>query len=75
MDKIKLLTATVIALLLLNIGTLGFLILTGPMQHHRGPMGKGNGPQQLIIEKLHFDDNQVAQYEAIIMEHQKKMLV
>ena len=69
MDKIKLLTATVIALLLLNIGTLGFLILTGPMQHHRGPMGKGNGPQRLIIEKLHFDEKQQAQYQQLIHWH------
>jgi Spy/CpxP family protein refolding chaperone len=63
MNKIKLLTIAVLVLLLLNLGTIGFLIL-GPK--HRG---HGEGPKKLIIEKLHLDEQQQGQYAALIRWH------
>lgn len=65
MDKTKLLSIAVIALLLLNFGILSFLFLS-----------KGNCPsdrrmpREIVIEKLHFDKNQIVAYEKIIEIHQ-----
>ena len=70
MDKIKLLTVTVIALLLLNLGTLGFLLL----QRQDRPMGRPGmhrEPKEIIIERLHFDASQQRQYEELIHAHRK----
>lgn len=70
MNKTKLLLIAVIALLLLNIGTLSFILL------HKRPMPdgmrNGEGPKQIIIERLHFDGQQQTQYSAIVEEHRSK---
>jgi hypothetical protein len=66
MNKAKLLSIAVIALLLLNFGILNFIFLS-----------KGNRPsdrkmpREIVIEKLHFDKNQIVAYEKIIEIHQK----
>ena len=67
MSKTKLLTIAVITLLLLNISAIGFMVYNGPMRN--GPRHRGEGPKRLIIEKLHFDDQQQAQYKALIQTH------
>jgi len=72
MEKTKLLTIGIIALFLLNLGTLGFLFLSGPKGHHpplgHGPEGRLQ-PREIIIEKLHFDSNQVKEYDQLIQWH------
>lgn len=65
MDKIKLLTFIVIALLLVNIGTLGFLLAGRNHRHEE----KREGPKRLIIEKLHFNKTQQQHYENLIRWH------
>lgn len=72
MEKTKLLTISVIGLLLLNLGTLGFLFLTG-QQQHRGPHEQGLRPKDIIIEKLHFDAAQQQEYEKLIDWHQHEI--
>ena len=67
MDKIKVLSFAVIALLLLNFGTLGFLLLGGPKHDGRPP--RHNRPKQVIIEKLNFDDSQQEAYQKLIDWH------
>jgi len=67
MDKIKLLTIAVISLLLLNLGTLGFLVLNKP--NGFGRPGMRPEPKELIIEKLHFDKQQQKDYENLIYWH------
>ncbi|MBK6834975.1 MAG: hypothetical protein IPG89_12165 [Bacteroidetes bacterium] len=67
MNKVKFLSIISIGLLVSNLVLAGFMLFKKP----KHPMGEG--PKKMVIEKLHFDDNQVAQYEAIIMEHQKKI--
>ena len=73
MEKTKVLTFTVITLLLLNIGTLGFLYVSASKEHHpppsHGPEGRPK-PREIIIEKLHFDASQIKQYDQLIKKHQ-----
>lgn len=64
MNKTKLLSVAVIALLVLNFGILGFLFLS---KKHE-PNGR-KIPSVIVIEKLHFDENQIVEYEKIIREH------
>ncbi len=71
MNKTRLLTIAVLALLAINIGLLAFLFFGRPPQpSHRGPAGGQDGPSRLIIDKLHFDEKQVARYEVLIEQHQ-----
>src|SRR6185436_8838903 len=69
MNKIKLLTIAVIGLLAINLGVLGFLFLRKPPMHE-GPGGPPEDrPKKIIIERLHFDKEQTAQYEQLISHH------
>lgn len=65
MNKTKLLSVAVITLLVLNFGILGFLFLS----KKHGPNGR-KMPREIVIEILHFDENQIVEYEKIIKEHQ-----
>ena len=72
MEKTKLLTISVIGLLLLNFATLGFLFLNGSRGHKHpfdGPPHGGQNPKEIVIEKLHFDANQRKEYDKIIQWH------
>lgn len=66
MNKTKLLSIAVIALLLLNFGILSFLFITKGHRPNDRRM-----PREIVIEKLHFDKNQIVAYEKIIAIHQK----
>ncbi len=74
MSKIKLLSLAVFGLLLINIGILMFLFLRKPI-HPAGdrPMKGEEGPKNIIIERLNFDKEQVAQYEKLIHLHQQSV--
>ena len=65
MSKTKLLTITVIVLILINAITLSFFISKGP----QGRLGPRKMPREIVIDKLHFDAEQIAQYELFIKEH------
>ena len=70
MSKMKLLTVAVAGLLLVNLGIVAFLFFHKPPHPPQGRDGmEKGGPQKAIIEKLHFDKEQAAQYEALITEH------
>ena len=77
MEKTKLLTITVIGLLLLNLSTLAFLLVSYPGEHKRPndrPEGKPN-PSEIIIERLHFDVNQQKEYDKIIQAHKGEIKI
>ncbi len=74
MSKIKLLTIAVLLLLLANIGLITILVLNKPPHIPPPRMGMNtDGPKRIIIEKLNFNKEQVAQYEILIDEHKQKM--
>ena len=66
MDKIKVLTVAVVALLLLNFGTLGFLLLAGPKHDRRPPHRE---PKEIIIDQLQMDATQQTAYQKLINSH------
>lgn len=67
MNKTKVLGFAVIALLVLNFGILAFLFLS---KNDDGPRGR-KMPREIIIEKLHFDKNQIDAYDKTIKIHQE----
>ncbi|MFM9988039.1 Spy/CpxP family protein refolding chaperone [Flavobacterium sp.] len=71
MDKIKLLTFSVIILLILNIVTLGFFIFSGN-QSEGGFNGRPK-PEKIIINKLDFDEQQVKAYKELIHWHRNNI--
>ncbi|MGL2966129.1 Spy/CpxP family protein refolding chaperone [Flavobacterium sp. XGLA_31] len=75
MEKTRLLTISVIGLLLLNIGTLGFLFISGPKGHRPPPPGgmEHPKPREIITEKLHLDAAQQKEYDKIIRWHQSEI--
>jgi protein CpxP len=72
MNKTSLLTVAVIVLFLMNIGMIAFLMLTKPPRPEDGRGGEGN-PKQIIIDRLHFDQDQVERYEALILQHRQEI--
>ena len=70
MDKIKLLTYSVIGLILLNVGIIGFLFFS---RSNRNLDGNHRRPKEIIAEKLHFDANQNEKYESIIPIYKDKI--
>lgn len=71
MSKTKLLAIAVIGLLLINSGMIIYLfsIKPGGPPPHGGPHHRHEGPKNIIIERLRFDDQQVALYEELIHGH------
>lgn len=74
MNRSKLLTIAVIGLLLINLGTLSFILFTsrgGAPERGAGPP-RGEGPKRIIIERLDFTEEQQKEYEIIIKEHRSR---
>jgi protein CpxP len=68
MSKLKLLQIAVIGLLLINIAALGWLFFGRPGHPPRDRSGR-EGPADIIIERLHFDQQQVHAYDKLISQH------
>lgn len=74
MGKTKFLSIVIIALLVVNAGTLVYVFL-GQNKGHKGPphgMRKG-APGDYIIEKLELDDKQQIDFRKLQKEHRSKM--
>jgi len=71
MDKIKLLTFSVIALLLMNIVALVYFFQSHSKEGHNGP--DGQRPARIIIEKLQFDEKQQEEYQKLIHWHRSNV--
>ncbi|MCW2119501.1 Spy/CpxP family protein refolding chaperone [Flavobacterium sp. 7A] len=69
MNKVKILTISVIALVLLNIGLIVFI----RVMKSRMFGGSRGGMRTMIIKKLDFDTQQQVQFEAIVKIHKAKI--
>lgn len=67
MNRNKLVGGIAIILLIVNIGLISFLFINRP-KHPRS-----DGPRNIIIERLHFDKNQIIKYDALINIHREKI--
>lgn len=67
MSKIKLIGFIAIGLLISNLILLSFLF------HNKDKPPLREGPKKIIIERLHFDPKQIADYEKLIGGHRKKI--
>ncbi|WP_255156847.1 Spy/CpxP family protein refolding chaperone [Ferruginibacter sp. HRS2-29] len=68
MSKLKLLQIAVIGLLLINMAVLAWLFYGKPDRPPLGMAGR-EGPADIIIERLHFDKQQVQAYDDLIQQH------
>ncbi len=64
MNKVKFLSIVSAILLMSNLAMIGFVLL-------RKPPRKEEGPRNIVIEKLHFDDKQIVAYDSLIVAHRK----
>jgi protein CpxP len=70
MSKSKLLTFAVITLIIINIITLSFFIFKGPKEKgQRNGRGPVHSPKYIVVDKLHFDEEQVTKYQEFIKQH------
>jgi Spy/CpxP family protein refolding chaperone len=69
MSKVKILTISVIALVILNLGMMVFFMVIKPKEYksHRG------GIRKMIVEKLDLDAQQTQQFEKIVERHKMKI--
>ena len=70
--KIRVLTILVVLLIVLNIGSLGYIWHEHYIGHDRGPRD-GHGPGGLVIKELQFDERQQAEFEKLRNEHHTAM--
>lgn len=80
MKRETLLTIVVVFLLVLNLGTLGFLFFQnrGSHGHHGPPHHPGVGfhrPDELMIETLQWDNAQIEKFEGFKEDHHQQMEV
>ncbi|MEZ7514214.1 Spy/CpxP family protein refolding chaperone [Flavobacterium frigidarium] len=69
MNKIKVLTFSVIALVILNLGMILFFMIIKPREFKN----QKNGSRLFIVEKLHFDEPQKKQFRVLIEQHITKI--
>jgi protein CpxP len=68
MNKHKLLTITVIFLLLLNLLQMAFIAIG-----NSDVLKSKETPREIIIERLNFDKNQINGYDTLILENQQRI--
>lgn len=67
MKKVKILIFFSVGLCIINLLLIWFLISQNPEK------GKHSEPKQIIIERLHFDEQQIMDYEKLIGWHKTNM--
>lgn len=67
MSRVKTLSFIAIGMMVINLAILVFLFAKKPGQPKR------EGPRKMVIEMLHLDKSQVAQYDELINQHKKEI--
>ncbi|MEZ4938091.1 MAG: hypothetical protein R2799_10920 [Crocinitomicaceae bacterium] len=73
MNKNKLLVASLIVLVLLNIGLISFLLFSKPPHPPKPPHQVRQEPREIIIKKLDLNVDQIKQYDVLISEHKESI--
>lgn len=73
MEKTKFLTLIIIVLLVVNAGTLAYLVYSNVKQNEPKPNQKG-GPAAFIIKKLKLTEQQQTVFEELRFEHRSGMV-
>ncbi len=75
MGKTKFITFLAVGLLLSNLLLVGYIMLHKSSQPvHQGPPPHGHhGPRNIIIERLHFSDAQITEYDKLIQWHRSEI--
>lgn len=66
MQKTKFISYLAAGLLISNLILVAFIVFGRSNGDHHGPP---RGPRNIIIERLHFDDNQIKAYDKLIAAH------
>lgn len=69
MNKIKIITYSLIVLVILNLGIIAFFMIIKP----RAFGDPRNGPRKMIISKLDLDEKQQQKFEILVTNHIKKI--
>ncbi len=70
MERTKLLTVAVLGLLLLNMFTIGFLMVNADaFRRPESPRQNGDGPARLIMDRLGFNEEQRQDYQKLVAAH------
>jgi periplasmic protein CpxP/Spy len=74
MERIKLFKFIIAGLVLLNIIIMVFFLYVKPgKSDFHDELKKGQGPKQIIIDRLHFSESQQKQYTILVEAHRTKM--
>ncbi|MFN8298170.1 MAG: periplasmic heavy metal sensor [Chitinophagales bacterium] len=73
MKKETLLTIAVVSLLLLNIGTLGYLVVNQNIRHPHFPPPGGGGPARLLVETLQLNEQQQKAFDDLKFSHRSSI--
>lgn len=68
MNKVKFLSIVAIGLLITNLLLIGFIIRNNSNRQ------KHEGPRNIVIEKLNFDEQQIDEYDKLIQWHQVEII-
>ncbi len=70
MNKIKFLTLLAVGLLLSNLMLIGYVVYS---KTDRPEKNRNAGPRNTIIDKLHFSESQITQYDELIKWHRSEV--
>jgi len=77
MERSRLILIIAVGLLLSNLLLVGYIMAGRRHDHHDGPpphgRPSGHGPRNIIIEKLHFSEAQVEEYDQLISWHRNEI--
>ncbi|NOT76159.1 MAG: periplasmic heavy metal sensor [Cyclobacteriaceae bacterium] len=72
-DKSRFMVFMIVALVLLNLGTLGVVFMNRPPHGGPGPGRSPEGPGMLLMDKVGFTEEQRAAYRLLMDEHRNLM--
>jgi hypothetical protein len=73
MNKIKFLSILAIGLLISNLMLIGYVVYNKTDRPYKNNKNRQPGPRNIVIEKLHFTEAQITQYDELIQWHRSEI--